>query len=288
LKAYLECMACFVRQAIDGARLATADATVREQIVREVIKKAAEFPMNLPPSDMSVDIYEIVRRVSGNDDPFSEVKKESNRFALDLYPEMKQLVETSDRPFETAVRLAIAGNIIDSGIAQTFDLDDVHETVDHALEAPLNEELLETFNAAVDRAENILYVADNAGEIVFDRLLIDLIGPEKVTVAVKSGPIINDATMQDAETAGLTGMVRVVESGCVAAGTSLAMCNDEFMEIFDTADLVVAKGQGNFEALEEADKPIFFLLKAKCDVIARHMECKLGDIMLRATDLVTR
>lgn len=283
MKAYLECMACFVRQAIDGARLATDDPTLHEQIVREVMKKAADFPMDHAPSDMSLDIYEIVRRVSGNNDPFSEVKETSNRFALDLYPEMKKLVKTSDRPFETAVRLAIAGNIIDFGIAQTFDLDDVHATVEHALKAPLNNDLLDTFQTAVDSATNILYVADNAGEIVFDRLLIDLIGPEKVTVAVKSGPIINDATIHDAETAGLTDMVRVIESGCLAAGTNLNMCNDEFMKIFQKADFVVAKGQGNFEAMEEVDKPIFFLLKAKCDVIARHMECKLGDIMLRAT-----
>ncbi len=285
LKVYLECIACFVRQAIESARIATDDPDAHVQIVREIMSKAAKFSMDRPPSDLSIEIYETVRRVSGCDDPYLDIKKQSNRFAMDIYPEMKKIVSETDRPFETAVRLAIAGNIIDFGIvrAHTFDLDDVHETIKHALDAPLDNDAVTAFQSVVSRASTILYVADNAGEIVFDRLLIDLIGPDKITVAVKSGPIINDATIRDAEEIGLTDFVRVIESGCVAAGTNITMCNKEFMDIFDRADIVVAKGQGNFEAMEDLDKPIYFLLKAKCPVIARHMGCQLGDIVLKST-----
>jgi len=228
-------------------------------------------------------IYGVVREQSGCEDPYIEVKQQSNKFALELYPEMKALVEKSNTPFETALRIAVAGNIIDFGVTGTVDLGRVRETVTHALEAPLNDALVETMQTAVRDAQDILYVADNAGEIVFDRLLIERMPLERVTVVVRGGPIINDATMDDAQSTGLTDLVDVVESGTRSAGTILETCNRPFRERFARADLIVAKGQGNYEALNDVDRPIFFLLKAKCPVIARHLDCQVGDIVVAAT-----
>jgi len=283
VKTYLDCVPCFVRQGLDAARMATDDEVVHERVVRKVLEHVAEVPFDRTPAHMSHVIYGIVRDLSGCEDPYIEVKEHSNRFALDLYPEMQTLVDKSDDPFETAVRVAIAGNIIDFGVTGTVDLDCVRETVAHAIEAPLDEALLDMLRSAARDADDILYLVDNAGEIVFDRLLVEHMPREKVTVVVKGGPIINDATIADARSIGLTELVEVVESGTRSAGTILETCSRPFRERFARADLVIAKGQGNYEALNDVDKPVFFLLKAKCAVIARHLDCRVGDIVIAAT-----
>jgi len=283
VKAGLECGPCAIRQALDAARLATDDETVHERVVLDALRMVAECGFEKTPVHISQPIYARVRELSGCDDPFREVKELSNRFAMDLFPEMEKLVEKSDRPFETAVRLAIAGNIIDFGVMNATKLDYVHETIDHALESPLDEALVQTMHRAIHDARDILYLADNAGEIVFDRLLLGQMPLDKVTVVVKGGPIINDVTMDDARFAGLTEMVNVVASGTTCAGTVLEDCTEEFRERFAETDLVVAKGQGNYEALNEIDKPIYFMLKAKCTVIASDLNCDVGDIVLTAT-----
>ena len=129
---------------------------------------------------------------------------------------------------------------------------------------------------AADRARDILYLADNAGEIVFDRLLIEQLPPGRVTVAVKGGPVLNDATRSDAAVAGLNELAEVIDNGSDAPGTLLGDCSHSFRERFDRADLVIAKGQGNYETLSDARKDVFFLLKAKCPVIAHHLGCDVG------------
>ncbi len=283
MKAALECGPCVIRQALDAARLATDDETIHEQVVLDALKMVAESGFDKTPVHISQPIYARVRELSGCDDPFREVKELSNRFAMNLLPEMEDLVEKSDRPFDTAVRLAIAGNIIDFGVMNATKLDYVHETIDHALEALLDNAMVRAMQRAIHDARDILYLADNAGEIVFDRLLLGRMPLDKVTVVVKGGPIINDVTMDDARYAGLTEMVSVISSGTTCAGTVLEDCTDEFRQRFAETDLVVAKGQGNYEALEEVDKPIYFMLKAKCSVIASSLNCRVGDIVITST-----
>jgi len=156
----------------------------------------------------------------------------------------------------------------------------VHEAIDHALEAPLEADLA-GFAETISSAKDILYLADNAGEIVFDRLLIEQMPLKKVTLAVKGAPIINDATMKDAEATGLTELVEVIDNGSDAPGTILEDCSEAFRQRFDEADMVIAKGQGNYETLSEADKDIFFVLKAKCSVIARDLGCQVGSLILQ-------
>ena len=156
----------------------------------------------------------------------------------------------------------------------------IGESIEYALSNLLNGNL-EEFSQAVFRADNILYLADNAGEIVFDRLLIELLPLEKITVAVRGFPTINDATMHDAETAGITKLVRVIDNGSDVPGTILDKCSEAFRYSFDRADLVISKGQGNYETLSEVDKDIFFLLKVKCPIIAKKISCPVGSLVLR-------
>jgi uncharacterized protein with ATP-grasp and redox domains len=135
---------------------------------------------------------------------------------------------------------------------------------------------IEAFRKRAASAADILYLADNAGEIVLDRLLIESLGPERVTVAVRGHPVINDATLEDARTAGLTDLVTVLANGSATPGTVLDGCSDEFRQRFERADLVISKGQGNYETLNEVARDIFFLFKVKCPVVAKMTRLPLG------------
>jgi len=180
--------------------------------------------------------------------------------------------------------LAIAGNIIDFGVKTSLTASDLQETIAQSLNGHFNNNQIQEFRDAVRRAENILYLADNAGEIVFDRLLIERLPIEKITVVVKGTPVINDATMEDANIAGLTRIVEVIDNGSDAPGTILESCCKYFKDRFEKADLIIAKGQGNYETLSEIDKNIFFVLKAKCPVIARDLGCEVGEMILQKSN----
>ncbi|HPQ39765.1 MAG TPA: ARMT1-like domain-containing protein [bacterium] len=279
MKTYFDCIPCFIRQALDAARWVTDDETLQEMILRHVFAHAAEMDLTASPPVMGRTIHRLVRKISGNPDPYAAVKHASNRLALSLVSRMQARIEASTDPFETAVRLAMAGNIIDFGVYARVD----HHRVCEALEASFHASIagdVEMFRQDVIHAERILYLTDNAGEIVFDRLLISRIGPEKITVAVKGFPVINDATIADADDAGLTGMVRVIDNGADVPGTVLEACSADFRETFRASDLIIAKGQGNYETLSEVSAPIVFLLKAKCPVIARDLGVEIGSLVL--------
>ena len=180
--------------------------------------------------------------------------------------------------------MAIAGNVIDFALGAELGEGEVLRTVEDAWQRPLAVDHLELLRAAVDRASSILYLGDNAGEIVFDRLLIEQMPREKVTFVVRGAPILNDVLVEDAEMVGLTGMVEVIDNGSDAPGTILDQCSDDFRRRFEEADLVVAKGQGNFESLSEPGREVFFLLRPKCAVLARHLGCELGRLVVLRTD----
>lgn len=280
MRTYLDCIPCFVRQALDAARLVTDDEAIHVQLLRDVLREVSEMDMRLPPPAVGQRIHRFIRELTGQEDPYREVKDRFNRLALGMFPELKALVERSSNQIETAVRLAIAGNVIDFGVTSHLDEAGVHEAVECALIQPLDGEV-EAFWQAVVNAKDILYLADNAGEIVFDRLLIEMMPLEKLTVVVRGGPAINDATMDDARDAGITGLARVIDNGSDAPATILADCSRAFRASFDEADLIIAKGQGNYEALSDVEKDAFFLLKAKCPVIARDLGCEIGSLILR-------
>ena len=283
MKTCLECIPCFVRQALESTRFVTDDEAVHEKVLREVLRMAAELDMRECPPAMGRRIHTLIKQLTGKADPYAEAKRHFNDMALKLYPELKREVESAEDPLETAVKLAIAGNIIDFGPAGSIHADHVHEAISHALATPLDEGTLQEFRRRVRDAQSILYLGDNTGEIVFDRLLIEELPRQKVTFVVRGGPIINDVTREDAETAGLTELVEVIDNGSDAPGTILPTCPEEFRQRFTDADLVIAKGQGNYESLSEADREIYFALKAKCPVIARHLNCEIGSMVFRSS-----
>ncbi len=285
MQTYLDCIPCFVRQSLDAARHATQDHHIHERVVREILHLANNLDMSQSPPVIGQQIHRLVRELTGVEDPYLEVKKEFNNASLKLYSKMRRFIIKSDNPFNTAVRLAIAGNIIDFGVNGTLQESDLEKAISECLTADFVDVQLNPFQQAVKDAKEILYIADNAGEIVFDRLLIEQLPIEKVTVAVKGSPVINDATMEDAVIAGFPRIVEVIDNGSDAPGTILESCSQNFRNRFEKADLIIAKGQGNYETLSEVDKNIFFILKVKCFVIARDIGCKVGQMIFQKTKI---
>jgi uncharacterized protein with ATP-grasp and redox domains len=284
MQIYLDCIPCFVRQALDAARLATDDGQIHEKVVREVLRLAADLDMGQSPPSIGQQIHRLIRNLVGQDDPYRKIKSRFNNLALKLYPELRKQIVSSNNRLETAIRLAIAGNIIDFGVNGSVNESDLNRAISDSLTADFDSMQLQSFQDAIEQAEEILYLADNAGEIVFDRLLIEQLPYEKVTVVVKGKPVINDATRKDAMAAGLPRIVEVIDNGSDGPGTILESCSQSFRYRFDKENLVIAKGQGNYETLSDIDKNIFFILKAKCPVIARDLSCEVGQMILRRAE----
>lgn len=237
-----------------------------------------EIPLNSTPPETGRMVYRILREVSGVENPFKEWKDASMQKAFALYPSLKEKVEASEDPLKTAVHIAIAGNIIDFATNPDFELKREIERILRK-EPAINH--YHAFMHHLAHATSVLYLADNAGETVFDKILIETMG-KKVIYAVRDKPVINDATIDDAVASGLDSVATVVSSGSDAPGTILRRCSEEFLGHFREADLIISKGQGNFESLSAEQGPIFFLLMAKCPLIAKDIGVEQGDIVIKS------
>ena len=280
MKMTLDCIPCFVRQTLDAARAITTDPQAQERIMRDTLGWINQMGLAQSPPVLAQMIHRRLREIGQEEDPYREAKARHNAMALDLLPELRTEIAASSEPLEAATRLAIAGNVIDMGMKSMVDEDDVRASIQLALKEPFIGEWNE-FRRTLQEANNVLYLADNAGEIAFDLLLIERIGPQRVTVAVRGGPIMNDATLADAQAIGLHGIVEIIENGSDAPGTLLDDCTPEFRQRFADADMIIAKGQGNFESLSHQGHDVFFLFKVKCPVIARHVDLPIGTQVLR-------
>ncbi len=279
MKTSIDCTSCFVRQTLDACRMVSDDSAMHEKMVREVLGWMSEMDLSASPPVLAQRIHRRLRELTGVTDPYRDAKAQQNQMAMHMLPDLQAEVAASDDPFSRAVHLAIAGNIIDLGAKSGLTDSDIHASLEQAA----SEELLgdvEAFRSAVNGAKNILYLADNAGEIVFDRLFIEQLPRERVTFAVRGAPILNDVTRIDAATVGIDTLVEVIDNGTDAPGTVLADCSDAFQKRFAEADLIISKGQGNFETLSDSPENIFFLFKAKCPVVAEQVGCSVGTQVL--------
>lgn len=275
MRTELDCLPCFVRQALEAVRMVSRSPKVHRDLLRKVLKWTSEMDLSQPPPVMGQRIHRYLRRISGNRDPYLKAKRRQNEMAMRLLPKIRARIRRSSAPRDTALRLAIAGNIIDMGINGQVEEEKVIQSINRSLTEPLSYERRE-FKEKTDCARRILYLADNAGEIVFDRLLIEQLSPSKVTLAVRGGPTINDATLDDARRVGLFEVCRVIDNGSDAPGTILADCSKYFLDEFMKSDLVISKGQGNYETLGENPKDIIFLFQAKCQVVAEKVRQPVG------------
>ena len=271
-----------MKQTLIAVRLGTRDGSLQANVIKGVLDEIKATDMSQPPAYSTTFLHRKIRQLLGKD-PFKEIKSEYNLIALGLYPELKKKVENSKDPLWTAARLAIAGNVIDFGI---FTSVDIIGTIERALHNPLTVDAYAAFKDAADKSPEMLYLLDNAGEIVFDRLLIEVLTGmgKKVTAVVKGEPVLNDSTMEDAREIGLADVCEIVDNGSDGIGTILEFTSPEFNRIFENAGFVISKGQGNFETLWDTGhaggKEIFFLLQSKCDVVSRELGVSQGSMLL--------
>jgi uncharacterized protein with ATP-grasp and redox domains len=284
MRTYLECFPCFMEQALRAGRIATHDAKKIKRVLDEVGRMVSSIPIESTPPESGRAIYQKVSEITGIPDPYKEIKKKSTETALTLYPSLKNEINMGQDALLTAIRIAIAGNVIDFGANSHFNIE---QEIEEILRKDFAICDYEKFKAKLNKSNEILYIGDNAGECVFDRILIEEM-KKPVTYVVRDVPIINDATYEDAIQAGIDKVATIISSGTDAPGTILETCNPEFKKIYDRAKFIISKGQGNYEALSNERRPIFFLLKVKCHIIANDIGVNKGDIVLKKSESLNR
>ena len=280
MKATNACLPCMIGQAYNTARRCTADPARQRAILDETMRRYLGVAMDQSPAVLSQIAFETCREMSGVADPYLADKRAANAAAMELYPELQLRVAQSADPLHDALVLAVAGNIIDLAIAQQYDL---RQSIVDRLQYGFDYAEIEPFRAAAAGAQRILYLADNAGEIVFDRLLIEVLGPDRITLMVRGGPIVNDVLVEDIAQVGLAGLVRVVDTGCNYFGVPWEYIGEQARTEFRAADMVISKGHANFETVTElgaAADHTWYLLKVKCAEVARQIGVTEGDIVL--------
>jgi uncharacterized protein with ATP-grasp and redox domains len=281
MKTSLDCLPCFMDQALRAGRIATHDEKKIKKVLDEVGMMLKDIPLESTPPETGRLIYQKIGEITGTFDPYKEIKRESTRKALRLYPSLKRRVADSNDRLLEAIRVAIAGNVIDFGANGNFNME-------QEIREAINKEFAifdyDKFKASLREVEEVLYVADNAGECVFDRILIEEL-EKPVIYVVREVPVINDATYEDAVQAGMGQVAIILSSGTDAPGAILETCSEAFKRIYNHSKFIISKGQGNYEALSNEKRPIFFLLKTKCHVIANHLGVQKGDIILKAINI---
>lgn len=280
MKTYLDCLPCLLRHALDSSRLVTDDDALTARVMDRVLVALRELDPSDSPPVMGQRIHRIIREELRHPDPYRGLKERFTKWALEQIPGLQARVGASEDPLDAAIRFAIVGNLIDFGPVSEIRESALERAVQEARTAPLFGDD-GSFRREVASARSVLYLADNAGEIVFDRLLVDALPAPEITVAVRGAPVLNDATLDDARAAGFSDQVRLIHNGSDAPATILEQCSDPFRQAFLAADVVVAKGQGNYESLSEAPRPVYFLLKAKCGVVAGDLGCEIGALVLK-------
>ena len=276
MRAQLECFPCYYSQILKTARLLSLSEVQTREAIARFSRMLPDIPDAATPAGIGRELYLILSELSGDPDPYREIKEQCTRLALDMVPDLKKRVRAAPDPLKEALRIAVAGNFIDFGTTEQVDLKaGLEEILDQEFAIDHYGELKDR----LERAGEVLMLGDNAGETVFDRILIEELGTP-VRYVVREAPMINDAVRADAVMAGIDRVAEIVSSGCVAPGNIREYCSAEFWQTLREAELIISKGQGNFEGLSDESLPIFFLLKAKCLAVAREIGVPQGSILL--------
>ena len=284
MKLNLDCIPCFQRQALETSRIARIDTKTQEMLLRKIMEELIDAEWNDNSWSLALRVHQLVRRITGVKDPYREIKQKHNQMLLDLYPLLKQRINSEKEPLFAAVKLSIGGNIIDFGPPENkFNLKAILEGV---LEKKLAINDYQAFKKRLEQSKKILLFADNAGEIVLDKLLLETIlntkDIERISLVVKGGPFINDATLEDVKQVDLTSLdnlkVLTLSNGDPQSGVKY---NSETITTWmKEHDMTICKGQGNYEALDNR-KDTFFLLIAKCPLVASHLGTGVGNFILK-------
>ncbi len=243
------------------------------------VHKTLEDNKHLDNPMLATKIHRIAKEKLKVDDLYSSEKFDANSTLMADYDYWRKLIDSSPHPFKTAVKLAVAGNIIDYGAHSVKG--EIKEQLAGLINSPLTIDHTEELYTAISKANSILYLGDNAGEIFFDKLLLETIKHPNITFVTRGEPVINDITHEDAKQVGIHPLCKVISNGYDAPSTLLEFCSEEFLELYNNADLIISKGQGNFEGLMNSGHlNTFFLLIAKCKPIADILNCKTNNLIV--------
>ena len=275
-----DCLSCLLNQSLRVAK----NLNLNEETSKEMMK-AASLAIGgygeVSPPVAAADLYPKLAEFVEEKDVYKELKALSTKEAMKLLPSVEKTVYGSSNKLSAAIKAAVAGNVIDFATPNHFDLETEFEKVFETAFAVDDEvEFLERLKTA----KSLMIVGDNVGEHVFDKLLLKVLGEVypnlELYYAVRGVPIINDVTLLEAKEIKMEEVATVVDSGVITPGLSYFHANGEFLQLYDSMELIIAKGMGNYECLENANNDkIFHLFKVKCDVVSRDVEAKLGSLI---------
>jgi len=282
MKTYLDCYPCFIRQTLEAMRIARQNETVQKKALIEAMEHLREMDLSASPPRQAQVIHRRIRELTGLKDPYADIKLEHNTELLRMEPTLMKHVMDSPDPLKEALKLAGACNAIDMGPNRSWKR--AEELFDQLMNPLLGRFEFDHFEKRLSSAKTMLYLADNAGEIVGDKILLSVLKKRTdmdITFVVRGAPILNDATLEDAKMVGIDQMAQVITTGSDCPGVILPDCPLELEVAFDQADLILSKGQGNYETLNQGKKDIFFLLQVKCDIVAKDLQSEMGKIILQ-------
>ena len=283
MKSTLDCLECIIKQSLRAARIATDNPEVQRRILDDTASRIFGMDLDDSPAWLSMQAYDLASQHSGKPDPYRALKREQNESALALEDSLRERIRQSDNPLETALHISAAGNVIDLGILQTHEID-IEGVIEEVLHQRFAVDHSDALLEALESCNDLLFLLDNAGEIVFDKLLIEELQKHTtITAVVKGAPMLNDVLMEDADFVGLTDLCEVIDNGGAFIGSPLKHVPQSFLDRMAQADVIIGKGQGNYETIDDFDGNVFLILRAKCEVVAQHMGVKLGQVGLIST-----
>jgi len=284
MKTHLECIPCFINQSLEAARMATDDEKIQTDVLIAVMKYLQNAPLDNSPPELSREVHKIIREITDCNDPYNKVKNKSNNMIKNDYNHLKKLVNQSDDSLLTAIKLSIIGNVIDFGTMNRFIVNDM---IKKSIKQEFDTASYDYFKRILDKSDTVLYLADNTGEIFFDKLLIEELSKRKkhIIYAVKANPIINDALVSDAKFAEIDKFAEIIEidseQDISSPGMIVSYASKKFLEVFYSSDMIISKGQGNYEGLSQIDREVFFMLVVKCPLVADDIKSVVGKPILK-------
>lgn len=277
------CIECLINQSKRVANAIRADEKLTREIVQAVEKMAPGFDFKQTPPEVASELYEKMAQIAGKEDLYDEVKRLSTIKAEEFVPFLEEKISSSDEPLLMATKVAVAGNVIDLAAEYAFDLNEELDKIFHTQFA-IND--FERLQKRLFTASTLLYIADNAGEHIFDKVyiktILSLYPDIEVYYMTRGNAIINDVTFEEAKEAGFESISHLLSSGVNTPGFVYERANEASKKLFDSADLIITKGMGNYECLSEVKREnLFFLLKIKCSVVARSLGKNVGDIVCK-------
>jgi hypothetical protein len=275
----LDCLPCICRQTLESARMATEDENIQQDIMKkyaQILPRAVDEDISAP--ELSAEIQAYIKKISGVNDPYKKLKEKNLEAASKILDIAKKEIADAEDPFLAALLMAAMGNSIDAGVSLNVEIE---ENIERALKHSFKINDYKKFLIDINKARELLFIADNTGEALFDKLLLQKLKNYdlNITYVVREAPILNDLTKKEALEIGIDEYADIISGGSKAPGMLMQTATSEFLEAYNKADIVLSKGQGNLEGLYQEEENIYYLLKAKCELIAKILDVEIGDFI---------